>query len=146
MASHKSNWLALTCHDSWVFFRLHNRTPGPGASNVPYITYSEVEKQSDNTRPFCALLAMMLAAQDKFEVESKADLSDFNLATLDEEKEDAEGDQNSPSPNSDPGGTFEPDEYCDDPPPSEPRVLRPRKRPNIMNNSVDIKVSGLLGF
>lgn len=89
MASHKSNWLALTCHDSRAFFRLDNRTPD--ARHAPYVTYSKVEKTSD-TKAFRALLAVMLAAHGAFEVESKADIGDSNLSPLEEAHEAAEED------------------------------------------------------
>ena len=66
MSSHKARWLALTSHHKWVFFRLH-----PDEKR-PYITYSNVEVQEDNTRPFRAFLAMMLVAVSSRTVESHA--------------------------------------------------------------------------
>ena len=67
MSSHKIRWLALSSHAKWVFFRLH---PGP---QQPYITYSDVEVQENNTKPFRALLAMMLATEREFNVPSYPD-------------------------------------------------------------------------
>ncbi|OCB90009.1 kinase-like protein [Sanghuangporus baumii] len=79
MASHKARWGAITSHEKWLFIRLH-----PGED--PFITFSAVEKQEDNTRPFRALLAMLLAAELNLEVESHADLESL-LATIPEEDE-----------------------------------------------------------
>ena len=59
MSSHKVNWLALTSHHKWIFFRLH---PIQEGVREPYISYSSVERMEDNTRPLRALLAMLLAA------------------------------------------------------------------------------------
>ena len=53
----KVNWAVLTSHHKWIFFRLVN-TPDGGHT----FTYSTVESQSGNTRPFLALLATLLAA------------------------------------------------------------------------------------
>lgn len=135
MASHKSNWLALTCHDSWAFFCLHNRTPD--ARHAPYVTYSKVEKTSD-TKAFRALLAMMLTAHGAFEVESKADIDDNNLSPLEEAQEETEDDPKSQSPNFGAVSTYEPFEDHD----SSPTKL-PRKHQNDVNTMVDVKVSEL---
>ncbi|KAL5512706.1 hypothetical protein ACEPAG_2972 [Sanghuangporus baumii] len=61
MASHKARWGAVTSHEKWVFIRLH-----PGEQ--PYITFSSVEPQENNTRPFRALLAMTLAVELDLEI------------------------------------------------------------------------------
>ncbi|KAL5482920.1 hypothetical protein ACEPAI_9515 [Sanghuangporus weigelae] len=63
MASHKARWGAVTSHEKWVFIRLH-----PGEQ--PYMTFSSVELQENNTRPFRALLAMILAAELDLEDEN----------------------------------------------------------------------------
>ncbi|KAK0465880.1 kinase-like domain-containing protein [Desarmillaria tabescens] len=97
MASHKANWLALTCHHKWIFLRLHNR-PANGTQG-PYITYSSVEEQPNNTKPFRALLAMMLAAEEGLEIESKADLSVPLLSIEEEDKEDSNKPQVDPDEN-----------------------------------------------
>lgn len=88
MASHKARWGTITSSKKWVFLRLH-----PGAE--PYITFSSVEMQANNTRPFRALLAMMLAAELDLEVDSHADLEDLLSPIPEKPAED------SPSP--DPG-------------------------------------------
>ena len=71
MSSHKINWLALTSHHKWIFFRLH---PIQEGVREPYISYSSVEKMEDNTRPLRALLAMLLAAMGEIkDVDSNVD-------------------------------------------------------------------------
>ncbi|KAL5498957.1 hypothetical protein ACEPAH_1475 [Sanghuangporus vaninii] len=80
MASHKALWGAITSHEKWLFIRLH-----PG--DDPFITFSVVEKQTDNTRPFRALLAMIFEAELSLEVESHADMGEA-LATIEEDEED----------------------------------------------------------
>ncbi|KAJ4473890.1 hypothetical protein J3R30DRAFT_3684842 [Lentinula aciculospora] len=65
MSSHKVNWLALTSHHKWIFFRLH---PSSDKEPEPYISYSSVEMMENNTRPFRALLAMMLATVGEIKV------------------------------------------------------------------------------
>ena len=67
MASHKALWGAITSHEKWIFVRLH-----PG--DEPYISFSSIELQSDSTRPFRALLAIMLAAELDLDVESHSDM------------------------------------------------------------------------
>ncbi|EJD08092.1 uncharacterized protein FOMMEDRAFT_150768 [Fomitiporia mediterranea MF3/22] len=63
-------WLGLTCYTKWVFFRLHSR----GVGELPYITYSTVEKL-DNTRAFRASLGMLLAIAREIDVPSNADMN-----------------------------------------------------------------------
>ncbi|KAL5522766.1 hypothetical protein ACEPAG_8784 [Sanghuangporus baumii] len=99
MASHKARWGAITSHEKWLFIRLH-------PCDDPFITFSVVEKQKDNTRPFRALLAMLLTAELDLEVESHADM-ESPLAAIPEE------DENNPSkklpdadPREDKSGTF----------------------------------------
>ena len=58
----KVNWAVLTSHHQWIFFRLVNTPQGP------IFTYSKVESQSDNTRPFLALFAILLAAHGSITV------------------------------------------------------------------------------
>ncbi|KAL5501321.1 hypothetical protein ACEPAH_8581 [Sanghuangporus vaninii] len=87
MASHKARWGAITSHEKWVFLRLH-----PGEQ--PYITFSSVELQENNTRPFCALLAMILAAKLNLEVESHANMQ-LTLKTIDDDDEESESTENS---------------------------------------------------
>ena len=79
MASHKARWGAITSHEQWVFIRLH-----PGSD--PYITFSSVELQENNTRPFRALLAMVLAAELDLEVDSHVNMQ-IPLETIVEEEE-----------------------------------------------------------
>ncbi|EJD08100.1 uncharacterized protein FOMMEDRAFT_150779 [Fomitiporia mediterranea MF3/22] len=71
MILYRAEWLALTCFTKWVFLRLHSR----GTGEAPYITYSTIERQLDNTRPFCALLGMMLAYSRDISVPSNADMN-----------------------------------------------------------------------
>ena len=55
MTISEAEWCAVTSHHKWVFFRrieLNGRD---------VILYSRVELQQNSTRPFCALLAMILA-------------------------------------------------------------------------------------
>ncbi|EJD05076.1 kinase-like protein [Fomitiporia mediterranea MF3/22] len=70
MVLYKVEWLALTCYTNWVFLRLHSR----GAGEVPYMTYSTIEEQLDNTRPFRALLGMMMAIARDIDVPSNANM------------------------------------------------------------------------
>lgn len=84
MAAHHSQWAALTCHDKWLFVRLHRGT----VSHQAYITFSTVEGQTSNTRPFRALLGMMLAAKEDIDVESHADLGTQLTVIVEEEEED----------------------------------------------------------
>ncbi|KAL5481084.1 hypothetical protein ACEPAI_10025 [Sanghuangporus weigelae] len=118
MASHKAHWGAITSHEKWLFLRLH-----PG--DDPFITFSVVEKQEDNTRPFRTLLAMILAAELNLEVESHADMG-VALATIPEE------DENDPTtklpdvdPSEDKSGTFKGDGKVTR---EEPPVTRPGNR------------------
>ncbi|EJD08066.1 uncharacterized protein FOMMEDRAFT_150738 [Fomitiporia mediterranea MF3/22] len=71
MILYGSDWLALSCFTKWVFLRLHERDT---VDEAPYITYSTIEEQSDNTRPFRALVGMMLAVARNVDVPSNADL------------------------------------------------------------------------
>ena len=71
MLLYGSDWLALSCFTKWVFLRLHERD---AVDEAPYITYSTIEEQSDNTRPFRALVGMMLAVSKDVDVPSNADL------------------------------------------------------------------------
>ncbi|EJD08067.1 uncharacterized protein FOMMEDRAFT_150739 [Fomitiporia mediterranea MF3/22] len=68
MMIYRVEWLALSCFTKWVFFRLHLR----GEGELPYVTYSTIEKQEDNTRPFRALFGMMLATAMNVDVPSNA--------------------------------------------------------------------------
>ena len=70
MAEHQMEWGALTCHDKWIFVRLHKGT----ATQDPYLTYSTVEKQTENTKPFRALLGMVLAAVRGIDVKCHANM------------------------------------------------------------------------
>lgn len=65
MATHRSDWLALTSHHKWVFFQFR-----PGVQE-PYITYSSVIPQENDTRPFRALLGMMLASEFGLLIDSR---------------------------------------------------------------------------
>lgn len=50
-----SDWAVITSHHKWSFLRrLHD---------PPMLLYSQIELQEDNTRPFRALVAMILAAK-----------------------------------------------------------------------------------
>ena len=83
MGSLRVNWLALTSHHKWVFFRLHND------SEEPYLTYSSVIPQQDDTRPFRALLGMMLASEFNIEVGSSI-IRTGELPPIEEEQEEQE--------------------------------------------------------
>ncbi|KAL5512466.1 hypothetical protein ACEPAG_3119 [Sanghuangporus baumii] len=78
MGSHHARWLALSSHEKWVFLRFHPRDDGP------FISYSAIERQDNSTRPFRALLAMLLDAEGELTVESKANLPP-SLSTISEE-------------------------------------------------------------
>ncbi|KAL5483003.1 GSE1_5 [Sanghuangporus weigelae] len=65
MGSHHARWLALSSHEKWVFLRFHPRDDGP------FISYSAIERQDNSTRPFRALLAMLLDAEGELTAESK---------------------------------------------------------------------------
>ncbi|EJD06895.1 kinase-like protein [Fomitiporia mediterranea MF3/22] len=69
MILYEVEWLVLSCFTRWVFLRLHRR-----AGEVPYITYSTIEEQLNNTRPFRALVGMMLAIAEEIDVPSNADM------------------------------------------------------------------------
>ena len=71
MVAHKVHWAAVTSHDKWIFFRLHPDLNGDPPK--PYISFSTVEAQENNTRPFRALLAMMLATTENLNVASHPD-------------------------------------------------------------------------
>ena len=50
-----SDWAVITSHHKWSFLRrLHD---------PPMLLYSQIELQEDNTRPFRALVAVILAAK-----------------------------------------------------------------------------------
>ena len=83
MAAHKVHWAALTSHDKWVFLRLHPDLDGNPPE--PYVSFSTAELQRDNTRPFRALFAMMLATTCDLSVESHPDNN--VLPPVKEEKE-----------------------------------------------------------
>ena len=83
MGSQRVNWLALTSHNKWVFFRLHN------SSEEPYLTYSSVIPQQDDTRPFRALLGMMLASEFNIEVGNSV-IRTGELPPIEEEQEEQE--------------------------------------------------------
>ena len=71
MSTHKVNWLALTSHHKWIFFRLN---PIQEGMREPYIPYSSVEMMEGNTRPLLALLAMLLTAMGEIkDVDSNVD-------------------------------------------------------------------------
>ena len=53
----RMNWAVLTSHHRWIFFRL---VYTPEGRHI--FSYSTVESQSGNTRPFLALLATLLDA------------------------------------------------------------------------------------
>ncbi|EJD08334.1 uncharacterized protein FOMMEDRAFT_16742 [Fomitiporia mediterranea MF3/22] len=71
MILYRVEWLALSCFTKWVFLRLHRR----GTDEAPYMTYSTIERQLDNTRPFRALLGMMLAISRNIDVPTNADMN-----------------------------------------------------------------------
>ena len=83
MAAHQTEWSALTCHDKWVFLRLHKGT----ATQKPYLTYSTVERQAENTRPFRALLGMILATVRRIDVGSHPNM-EMLLTEIPEGSED----------------------------------------------------------
>ncbi|EJD08046.1 uncharacterized protein FOMMEDRAFT_150710 [Fomitiporia mediterranea MF3/22] len=92
MGSHKAHWLALTCYTKWIFLRLHcGKKPNP-----TYITYSTVEKQSNNTRPFRALLGMMLAITTNTDVPSTANMQ-VPLRDIPKDKKSTRSRQQDPS-------------------------------------------------
>ena len=64
MGPQRVNWLALTSHHKWVFLRFHDD------QKEPYLTYSTIIPQENDTRPFRALLGMMLASEFKINVKS----------------------------------------------------------------------------
>lgn len=82
MASNKAHWLILTSEEKWIFFRLH-------VGESPYVTFSEVEEQSGNTRPFRAILATLLSAFKGVEVNSNPDLLAQPLDPIVETTEDS---------------------------------------------------------
>ncbi|EJD08069.1 uncharacterized protein FOMMEDRAFT_144169, partial [Fomitiporia mediterranea MF3/22] len=85
MGSYEAEWLALTSYTKWVFLRLHC-----GTAPVPtYVTYSTFETQSDNSRPFRALLGMMLAIATETAVPSNAS-TQGPLQVIPEDEEDPE--------------------------------------------------------
>ncbi|OCB89155.1 kinase-like protein [Sanghuangporus baumii] len=65
MGSHRAKWLALTSHHKWMFLQFHNEPKNP------YVSYSSVIPQQNDTRPFRALLGMMISAEFEIEVKSK---------------------------------------------------------------------------
>ena len=81
MGAQRVNRLILTSHHKWVFLRLHNDP------EVPYLTYSSVIPQKNDTRPFRALLGMMLASEFDIEVESSA-IRTGEVPSIEEEQED----------------------------------------------------------
>ena len=76
MATHKANFLALTCHDKWLFFHLRD-------GDRPLLTYSSVERQNENTRPFRALLGMISALEIGFPDRIGVNLNAQTLDSLD---------------------------------------------------------------
>ena len=99
MGSHQTEWGVLTCHDKWVFVRLHRGTDLQRA----YITFSSVEEQSNNTKPFRALLGLLLASNYGIDVPSHANMQ-ATLTTIVEENQDQ---PSSPSRSSQ-GSLFDP--------------------------------------
>ena len=88
MSSHKVNWLALTSHHKWIFFRLK---PIQEGMREPYIPYSSVEMMEGNTRPLLALLAMLLTAMGEIkDVDSNVDTMVPLPAIEEEEKPSSE--------------------------------------------------------
>ena len=83
MGSHRTEWGVLTCHDKWVFVRLHRGTDLQRA----YITFSSVEEQSNNTKPFRALLGLLLASNYEIDVPSHANMQ-ATLTTIVEVNQD----------------------------------------------------------
>ena len=83
MGAYETEWGVLTCHDQWIFVRLHK-----GAySQQAYVTFSSVEGQSNNTKPFRALLGMLLAAEYEIDVPSHANMQ-VMLAKMVDESQD----------------------------------------------------------
>ena len=95
MGSHQTEWGVLTCHDKWVFVRLHRGTDLQRA----YITFSSVEEQSNNTKPFRALLGLLLASNYGIDVPSHANMQ-ATLTTLIEENQDQPSSPSGSSQNS----------------------------------------------
>ena len=85
MSSYKAQWLALTSHNKWIFFRSHLDR------EQPYITYSDFEEQRDNTRPFRAFLAIILVTAMDRTVESHANTA-APLPSIEDDKGDEEDD------------------------------------------------------
>ena len=83
MGAHQTEWGVLTSHDKWLFFRLHKATNQQQA----YVTFSSVEEQSNNTRPFRALLGMLLAAEYKIHVPTHVNMQS-ELFTITEQISD----------------------------------------------------------
>ncbi|KAL5514714.1 hypothetical protein ACEPAG_2030 [Sanghuangporus baumii] len=81
MGSHRAKWLALTSHHKWVFLRFHNELRNP------YISYSSVIPQQNDTRPFRALLGMMISAEFEIEDYSKVTRTE-QLHPIEEEKQE----------------------------------------------------------
>ena len=83
MVSHGAKWLALTSHHKWVFLRLHSD------SEEPYLTYSSVIPQQDDTRPFRALLGIMLAVEFDIDVQSEVTRGEpLQPIVIEDEEED----------------------------------------------------------
>ena len=99
MGAYETEWGVLTCYDQWIFVRFHK-----GAySQQAYVTFSSVEGQSNNTKPFRALLGMLLAAEYEIDVPSHANMQ-ATLTTIVEENQDQ---PSSPSRSSQ-GSLFDP--------------------------------------
>ena len=94
MASHHTQWAALSCHNRWIFFRLHKATGG----NNAYLSFSSVvslrpntsEDTSSRTRPLRAFLGMLVATACDVEVVSGANLQERLESAPEDEYENAE--------------------------------------------------------
>ena len=94
MGSLRVDWLALTSHHKWVFLRFHDD------QKESYLTYSSIVPQENDTRPFRALLGMMLASEFDIEVENSV-VRTGELPPAEEEQEEQEEEA---SPNHDAEG------------------------------------------
>ncbi|KAL5492646.1 hypothetical protein ACEPAI_4093 [Sanghuangporus weigelae] len=112
MASYRARWAALTCHNEWVFFRLH-----AGTEQVqPYLTFSPVVSlrtgPDDRIKPLQAFLGMLIAIARNIDVVSGTDLGQRLEEVPENEYEDTdeEGDNTDDSTQDNPDESYHPPE------------------------------------
>ena len=77
-------WLFLTCHNSWVAFRLVSGGP----NTKPFLAYSPVFTIQDSSEPFRALLGAVLSVKTGVSVQESAYHPYTDLGIIDEEVDD----------------------------------------------------------